>query len=789
MLGDPMNNSSNKGLIFHTTNEGTDMQTAYQFKTGNNGYFPTTLVEESPNVVIGTTAKGGFYKCGVIFRFNILTGAYDKLVDFKGIDGDGGSNTLVLAPNGKYYGSTPKGGVNYTGNIFEFDPSNDSIIRIVGFYGPNGKGQSSPLLIIDTMLYGFSSGGGNHNRGVLFKVNLNTKVYTKLFDFSENYGSYPFGKLVHSNSGSIYGMCSSGGVNNRGIIFRLDPSTDSVFTDYSFLYQSNIKSPFGDVEMINSGEMISMTVDGSSYKLFQYDPISKQCSILKTLPVSSTAIQEFYFNEIDTNVVGIVDQYPYAGYNFYLKYDIVQDTIINVFSEYNKPFSMMNRYPIKINNQYLFSFSYGSSGDYGSIAITNAYQDSLDVLKEFTDSLPKMPIGALLYHSNGSFIGVSTHGGVHDGDFYAYNGGVIYSYNPSSNKLKPLFNFPIKLDSAHIASVPDGNLVELSSGDFLGTTRSYGGVAFKSIIYEYNYTLDSVIVHEEFETDPSRTINRICLTPIGNDRFLGTVENTVNKPNGALFLYDFNLDTTIFIHVFSGGNDGKYPRSKMTEVEPGMFVGSTLGSIYKYDINTATYTSVPTSGTDAYYIGGDLAVDANKYIYGITCDGYQVHIVRFTDQLDSITYVCNFDTVPGLGITYFGGGFNYSNNGNFYCIDQGSLLEYNPILNKLTQKSVYYPASTGYLTLAPTSLGFESIPKAKSLISVIPNPADNYIMIKSDINITYVNIYNSEGKLVLHKETSPQSLPIDISIFKSGLYLLEATTEKSGVQYSKFIKK
>ena len=789
VVDDPNHNTSNKGFIFHTTNEGTDLQAAYNFETGNMGHFPTTMVMESPNVVIGTTAKGGFYKCGVVFRLNIVTGVYDKLVDFKGIDGSRGSNTLVLASNGKYYGSTPKGGVNYSGNIFEFDPSNDSITRIVGFWGPNGNGQSSPLLVIDSMLYGFTTYGGNSNRGVLFKVNLNTKVFTKLFDFSANYGSYPFGKLVRSSSGSLYGMCPSGGINNKGIIFRLDPITDSVFTDYSFLSQSTIRNPFGDVEITSLGKIISITVDGSLYKLFQYDPASKQCSILKTLPILPTAIQEIYFHEIDSNILGIVDQHPSAGYNSYLKYDISQDTITSIFSEYNQPFSNMNRYPLKINNQFLFSFGHGSSGDYGSIAITNAFTDSLDILKEFSDSLPKHPSGALLYHSNGNFIGVSTHGGIHDEWFTDYNGGVIYSYNPLNNKLKPLFNFPIILDSVHIASAPNGNLRELSSGNFLGTTQSMSGVGYKACIYEYNYAQDSVIVHKAFETNPTTGLNRVTLTAIGNDRFLGTLESTTNKPNGALFLYDYNLDTIVFIHVFSGGNDGRYPKTHLIEVDPGVYVGSTGGCVYKYSVNTSTYTSVSTSGTDAYYLGNNMAVDANKYIYGITNDGYHLQIVRMTNQLDSISYVYDFDTVPGLGLTYFGSGFNYSNNGNFYCIGQGYLLEYNPILNKLTPRIINHPYSTGFLTLAPTSLGFESIKKEERLISIIPNPADDFILIKSEFDIAYVNIYNAEGKLILSKEKSSYSMRVDISIFKPGLYLLEAKTRKKGVRYSKFIKK
>ncbi len=184
-----------------------------------------------------------------------------------------------------------------------------------------------------------------------------------------------------------------------------------------------------------------------------------------------------------------------------------------------------------------------------------------------------------------------------------------------------------------------------------------------------------------------------------------------------------------------------------------------------------------------------MAVDANKYIYGISDDGYSTHIVRISEQLDSIKFVYAFDTVSYVNYNYFGSGFNYSNNDNFYCIGAGLILEYNPLMNKLTQKANHYLPSTGFLTLASTSLGFGAIQKEKLLIKVNPNPADDYIVLKSIVDIENVKIYNSEGKLVLIKESSVKSLRLDISMFKPGLYLLAAKTTKKGTQYSKFIKK
>ena len=649
-----------EGYIFHTTTEGEQLQAEYFFKTGLGGYRPTSIIMESSNILLGTTKGGGSYGQGVIFRFNLSNNTYTPLVDFDGLNGAGGSIELVLATNGKYYGSTPRGGVNSSGNLFEFDPSNDSISRIIGFWGPNTNGVSSPLMVVDSMIYGFTSYGGATNKGVLFKVNVFTKAYTKIFDFSSSFGSFPFGKLVKSNSGLIYGICGSGGLNNTGVIFKFDPNTGSISSDYTFPSQANIKNPLGDLAITSTGMIISAVLDTSVYKLFQYDPISKQCSILKNLPSHSNEKVKYFFEETAPNILGIVEQYPYERGNYYQEYDINQDSIINIYSDSSVNRSLINRAPIKVDSQYVFTCDIGASGDKGSIFKTNNIQDSVVVLKTFTDSLPIMPQGNLLYHSSGRFIGASTRGGVHDNDS---NSGVIYSYDPISKKLKPLINFPIYVNGNQLISFPTGNLVELASGNILGTTQIWNGIIGQAAIFEYNFASKSTTVRKHFETTSTLWYNSVSLTSIGNDHFLGTLYGSPSMPNGAVFMYDYLQDTIEYIHVFNGGTDGKTPRGNIVEINPGEYVGIATGCIYKYNVNTSSYISVSTMGTDAENINPRIAVDANKYIYGICDDGYKAHIVRLTSQLDSIEIVNVFDTVPGLSFSHIGHGFNYSNNG------------------------------------------------------------------------------------------------------------------------------
>jgi uncharacterized repeat protein (TIGR03803 family) len=75
-------------------------------------------------------------------------------------------------------------------------------------------------------LYGMTSQGGASNLGVLFEYDPTTATYTKKIDFDgTTKGRYPYGSLMEATNGKIYGMTSSGGVFNKGVLFEFDPTT------------------------------------------------------------------------------------------------------------------------------------------------------------------------------------------------------------------------------------------------------------------------------------------------------------------------------------------------------------------------------------------------------------------------------------------------------------------------------------------------------------------------------------------------------------------------------------
>lgn len=70
-------------------------------------------------------------------------------------------------------------------------------------------------------------------------------------------------------------------------------------------------------------------------------------------------------------------------------------------------------------------------------------------------------------------------------------------------------------------------------------------------------------------------------------------------------------------------------------------------------------------------------------------------------------------------------------------------------------------------------------------IGIYPNPAqDNFIIETSDSRILEISIYTISGKLIHSNQVNNQSVEINTSAFKSGLYLISVQTE-NGLVYKK----
>src|ERR1035437_3147587 len=222
----------------------------------------STLLKASDGMLYGTTSTGGTNNTGVVYRYNPSNASYSKLYDFTTNFGNP-TGGLIQASNGKIFGMTtgPNAG------IFQIDIQNGTPTELYSFEVNNGNDGLNPcgslLQASNGKLYGMTVTGGLYGLGVLFEFDPNTFVFTKKIDFnSAIMGSNPFGSLVQDSNGVLYGMTSSGGLNNGGILFEYIPSGSVFIKLQDFQGISNGLRPIGSLTVSNDGRLFGMTSSG-----------------------------------------------------------------------------------------------------------------------------------------------------------------------------------------------------------------------------------------------------------------------------------------------------------------------------------------------------------------------------------------------------------------------------------------------------------------------------------------------------------------------------------------------
>jgi uncharacterized repeat protein (TIGR03803 family) len=182
------------------------------------------------------------------------------LANFNGTNGAFPSTQLVRThrwvqhSNGNFYGTTPFGGANSAGTVFQVTPAG-ALTTIYNFCSVGTKctdgatPQAALTVGSDGSLYGTTSLGGANNAGTVFKITTGGAL-TTLFSFNgTTNGSTPLGALVQAGNGNLYGTTLAGGANNDGTVFEITCG-GSLTTLHSFNGTDGV-SPQGDLVIGN----------------------------------------------------------------------------------------------------------------------------------------------------------------------------------------------------------------------------------------------------------------------------------------------------------------------------------------------------------------------------------------------------------------------------------------------------------------------------------------------------------------------------------------------------------
>ena len=635
--------SQNDGLIFKTDINGENQSVSYSFDLSNlasKGDKPwATLCQGGDGKLYGMTTEGGSSNKGVLYTYDPTNCEYEVKLEFDGSNGATPYGGLTfVASNGKLYGMTELGGANNLGVIFEYNPITEAYTKLLDFTGhvgsANGANPKSSLFLADNdKLYGMTSSGGVNQAGVLFEYNFTSSTYTKIFDFDIISGAHPFGSLMQASNGLLYGVTAFGGINNLGVLFEYNITTNT-FTKKVNIDGSQGESPVAELVQATNGKLYGVTVSGGANNdgaLFEYDINTNNC--IKKLDFDGNSNGDSPYSSLFLANNGLLyGTTIYGGDSdngvLYEYNPSTNSILVKVnFSELraNTPGSSV----IQANDGYLYGVTLGDQINSGG-AILYAYNLSSEkcIVRNSFDagSFGGQPNGSLMQASNGMLYGMAFEGGEN-------TMGIFFGYNPSTQTIIKILDFSGYCDGDH----PMGSLMEADNGKLYGMTLA-GGTNNNGVLYEYDPSNNVFIKKMDFEDVSKGNYPTSSLIQASNGKLYGLTYLGGTNGNGVLFEYDIYSDTFTkkmdFDETVAGKNEnadnyGCNPMGSLVQASNGKLYGTTSkgglydsGVLFEYDINSSTYSKLINFSGVSYGTSphGSL-IEINGKLYGMTSEG------------------------------------------------------------------------------------------------------------------------------------------------------------------------
>ena len=222
--------------------------------------------------LFGVTTVGGPNGGGTVYQVS-LSGRETFLYSFGSGTDAALPTTLVRGPGGTAYGTSTGGGNFQRGTIFKVAKVGNTLQESVLYSFKGGTDGSNPSsgLVWDAAgnLYGTTSGGGGSAAcfggcGTVFKVNSTTGQETVLHTFqSSPDGAGPASGLVRDSAGNLYGTTEFGGASNDGTVFMLSPNGVMTIL-HSFTGTPDGNGPFAGLLRDSAGNLFGTTSNGGT---------------------------------------------------------------------------------------------------------------------------------------------------------------------------------------------------------------------------------------------------------------------------------------------------------------------------------------------------------------------------------------------------------------------------------------------------------------------------------------------------------------------------------------------
>ena len=795
------------GVIFKTDSSGAH-ETVVQNFLQCTGADPdlTSLLQAADGKLYGMTKLGGTNNKGVIFQYDTTTGAYLTLFNFDGAaHGSTPLGSLIQATDGKLYGMTNSGGTHNDGVLFQFDPSTHIATKKIDFDGAaHGSAPSGALLqAVDGKLYGMTNSGGIHNRGVIFQYTLSTNTLTKKIDFDGTaHGSNPYGSLIQAANGKLYGMTNTGGSYDDGVIFQYNSTSNTCTKEYNFDGSIHGSNPFGSLMETSNGILYGMASNGGANNagvLFRFDHNTN--SYTKVFDFISAANGGTPYGSLieatDGKLYGLTESGGANNTGVIFQFDTTTEAYVKKF-DFDNLTTGAN--PGGTLLQAADGKMYGITELGGANNVGAAFQfnpSSGSFIKKFDfNSTPNgsTPYGSLMQATDGELYGMTKIGG-------ANNMGVLFQLDTATNILTKKFDF----DSLSGYN-PRGALIQATDGKLYGMTN-LGGTKNFGTLFQYDPVTNTFIKKNDFDSTTTGSYPYGSLVQATDGNLYGMASSGGVNNLGVIFQYNPSNDTIIKKYDFDGAAHGMAPFGSFVQATDGNLYGMTnsggansAGIIFQYNPSTDTFTKKydfdgTAHGSEPY---GSLTQATDGKLYGMTSTGGSHNDgVLFQYDFSSNTFAKKIDFDGTSHGANPWGTLLQASDGNLYGVtrgggtaDWGVLFKYNFTANTCT-KNIDFTGANGenpvYANLieiiSPITTGItENTLADDNTITIYPNPSSGKFTIAAN-ELPYLlhstlSIYNTVGQQVYQSAINDTKSEIDLSSQSAGLYFVTIKTTK-----------
>jgi hypothetical protein len=169
------------GVIFYDFNT-QQFELTRQNTDSTIGYNPWFTPKLYNNQLYYCNKSGGDFGSGSLVRFDLVSGTYQKLMDFSTPDGGSPTGSFTEDDSGWWYFVCEKGGDNNLGSICRYSPVTNTLQKVYDFdFAANSP--YPELFYHDNQVYGTTEKGGLNNRGSMFSISSINHNYLSHIEF------------------------------------------------------------------------------------------------------------------------------------------------------------------------------------------------------------------------------------------------------------------------------------------------------------------------------------------------------------------------------------------------------------------------------------------------------------------------------------------------------------------------------------------------------------------------------------------------------------------------------